>query len=189
MKFSDNLKIARIKAGYKTAKSLSRALGIPYTRYINYESKNIEPDFKMLVKIADILNCSIDTLLKGNENHSDNLEGNISQFMNAGFNVKFLKDKNIVIVIDPDSIPFNTAYAFSVPDFMALAQKLTDSKAIKNSTCEIYANALARLSANNRQTMLLKMSEDKDLLSQIAKMDSNASATLAIDIEQAKRRD
>lgn len=38
-------------------------MGISYTTYISYENQNREPKFELLIKIADLLNVSIDELL------------------------------------------------------------------------------------------------------------------------------
>ena len=61
--FQGNLKRLRIYKGFKTAKEFAAALGIGYTRYINYENKGREPDYETLCKIAAALNVSIDDLL------------------------------------------------------------------------------------------------------------------------------
>lgn len=68
MSFQENLKYYREKAGYKTAKELADALNLPYNTYAGYESKNREPKYQMLCKIADLLNVSTDELL-GRENN------------------------------------------------------------------------------------------------------------------------
>lgn len=63
MSFQENLRHYREKAGYKTAKDFSNALGIPYNTYTAYENQKREPKLDMLVKIADLLNVSTDELL------------------------------------------------------------------------------------------------------------------------------
>lgn len=64
MNFRENLRCYRKKAGYKTAKEFSNALGIPYNTYTAYENQKREPKLDMLVKIADLLNVSTDELLE-----------------------------------------------------------------------------------------------------------------------------
>ena len=59
--FNVNLKNIREKKGL-TAKEVAIDLGIPYTTYLKYEGVG-EPRYDTLIKIADYLNVSIDTLL------------------------------------------------------------------------------------------------------------------------------
>lgn len=63
MNFQARLNYYRKKAGYKTAKEFSNALGIPYNTYTAYENQKREPKLDLLVKIADLLNVSLDELL------------------------------------------------------------------------------------------------------------------------------
>lgn len=65
MSFQENLRYYRAKAGYKSAKEFAEVLGLPYATYAGYEYKNREPKYNTLCKIADLLNVSIDELLKG----------------------------------------------------------------------------------------------------------------------------
>ncbi len=89
MSFQENLKYYREKAGYKTAKELADALNLPYNTYAGYESKNREPKYQMLCKIADLLNVSIDELLgrKNNilgNNEDERLEKEIDNVLSHG---------------------------------------------------------------------------------------------------------
>ena len=61
--FQENLRHYREKAGYKQAKEFAKRLGISYTTYIAYENQGREPKYQLLIKIADILNISLDELL------------------------------------------------------------------------------------------------------------------------------
>lgn len=68
-KFSNRLKEYRLAAGYKTGKDFveeikkTTSFDIPYTSYMNYENKGVEPKYEVLCKIADFLNVSLDDLL------------------------------------------------------------------------------------------------------------------------------
>lgn len=75
MSFQENLKYYREKAGYKTAKEFSDVLKLPYNTYAGYESKNREPKYEMLCKIADLLEVSTDDLLGRTNNILGNNEG------------------------------------------------------------------------------------------------------------------
>lgn len=60
--FSNNLKRIRKINGY-TAKQLAKKLGMPYTTYVNYENQDCEPNFSNLIRIANMLHTTTDTLL------------------------------------------------------------------------------------------------------------------------------
>lgn len=63
MEFKDILKSYRLKSGMNKAE-FSRKLGIDsYSTYNNYEVGSSEPKIDMLIKIADLLNISLDDLL------------------------------------------------------------------------------------------------------------------------------
>lgn len=61
--FQSNLKKARIKAGYKTAKDFVKVLSISYDAYITYENKGREPRYDVLIEIAKKLNVTLNELL------------------------------------------------------------------------------------------------------------------------------
>ena len=63
MEFKDILKSYRLKSGMTKAE-FSRKLGIDsYSTYNNYEVGSSEPKIDMLIKIADLLNVSLDDLV------------------------------------------------------------------------------------------------------------------------------
>ena len=64
LNFRENL-IRYRKLKYPSAKKFAEVLGIPYNTYLSYENpaKPTEPKYEMLVKIASLLNVSIDNLL------------------------------------------------------------------------------------------------------------------------------
>ncbi|WP_407397263.1 helix-turn-helix domain-containing protein [Anaerovibrio sp.] len=62
--FGNNLKAAR-ESKYRVQKDFAEILGIPATTYSQYETGKREPAYKMLVKISDALEVSIDELLRG----------------------------------------------------------------------------------------------------------------------------
>lgn len=63
MNLDKNLRIYRERAGYATAKEFADALDVPYNTYTAYENQKREPKLEMLIKIADLLNVSLDDLL------------------------------------------------------------------------------------------------------------------------------
>lgn len=64
--FSDNLKRYRVAGGFATAKEFAQVLKVPYNTYLNYETKNSEPKYDVLCKIADLLDVTTDDLLGRN---------------------------------------------------------------------------------------------------------------------------
>ena len=89
--FGKNLKEVRSRQ-YATQKDFAEAIGIPYTTYSQYENNKRQPDFYLLVKIAEKLNTTIDYLLIGRErdHYLDNIENYVgaclwdSEGINAG---------------------------------------------------------------------------------------------------------
>lgn len=71
MDLQEKLKFYREKAGYKTAKEFSNSLGIPYNTYTAYENQKREPKLDMLVRIADLLDVSLDDLLGRTQKNED----------------------------------------------------------------------------------------------------------------------
>ena len=60
--FQENLRTFRERLGVN-AKEFAAAIGLPYTKYIAYENKGVEPKYDTLIKIAAALHVSIDDLL------------------------------------------------------------------------------------------------------------------------------
>lgn len=86
--FSKNLKKARIKAGYKTAKDFSKELGMKYTTYVAYENRNREATYNVLIKIAKKLNTSPNELIgfpKADEK-ADEYENGFNNGVTEAFN-------------------------------------------------------------------------------------------------------
>lgn len=63
MKFSECLRQAREKAGL-TQKELAEKLNVPPQMINRYENSNTEPRIGFVVNIANILNISLDELMK-----------------------------------------------------------------------------------------------------------------------------
>lgn len=63
--FGKNLQKAR-EEKYKTKKDFAKALGILETTYGQYENGRREPNYDLLVRIADKLDVNLDQLLRNN---------------------------------------------------------------------------------------------------------------------------
>ena len=63
MKFSECLKLARQQKGL-SQKQLAQLLNVPVSTINRYENDNTEPRISTVIEIAEILNMSIDELLR-----------------------------------------------------------------------------------------------------------------------------
>ncbi len=104
MSFKENLRYYREQAGY-TAKEFSKLLDLPYTTYAGYENnQERKPRFENLVKMADILNVSLDDLVgRTPKNEDEQLKKDIEQVIssinenNGPFTMQLLRvDKNYI---------------------------------------------------------------------------------------------
>ena len=62
-KFSENIKLLRIKNGFKTQQSFATAFGIGQTTIANWENGRREPSFVTMQKLAVFFKVSVDYLL------------------------------------------------------------------------------------------------------------------------------
>jgi len=61
--FAKRLRELRVPRGFRTARSLARALNIDENRYTRYERAEVEPDLTMIRRICEILDITPDDLL------------------------------------------------------------------------------------------------------------------------------
>ena len=108
MNLDKNLRFYRERAGYTTAKDFSDALGIPYNTYTAYENQKREPKLEMLIKIANLLNVSLDDLVGRTPlNEDENLRKEINTILSI-FDIQIIelinitKDYIIFMVSDDD---------------------------------------------------------------------------------------
>lgn len=91
MNLDKNLRYYREQAGYKTAKEFADILNIPYNTYTAYENQKREPKLEMLIKIADLLNISLDDLLgRTPADEDERLKKTIEDVLSIS-DIKFLK--------------------------------------------------------------------------------------------------
>ena len=69
----NNLKMLRNERGV-TQQALADAIGTNQQAINGYENRGIEPDFEMLIKLADYFNTSIDYLLGRTESRCFNIK-------------------------------------------------------------------------------------------------------------------
>ncbi|WP_287776404.1 helix-turn-helix domain-containing protein [Megamonas sp.] len=95
MNLDKNLRIYRERAGYATAKEFADALDVPYNTYTAYENQKREPKLEMLIKIADLLNVSLDDLLgRTPADEDERLKKEINDLLNPN------ELKNLRVVIN-----------------------------------------------------------------------------------------
>lgn len=78
--FSDRLRELRLKKNLKQ-KQVADALGISESAYGYYEQGRREPSQESLVKLAEILNTSVDYLLTGTESKPSGIPPEESEFL------------------------------------------------------------------------------------------------------------
>ena len=61
--FARRLREKRVPRGFRTARSLARALSIDENRYTRYERAEVEPDLELLMRICDALDVTPNDLL------------------------------------------------------------------------------------------------------------------------------
>ena len=61
--FARRLRELRVPRGFRTARSLARALGIDENRYTRYERAEVEPDLSLLVRICEVLGIAPNDML------------------------------------------------------------------------------------------------------------------------------
>lgn len=90
MDFKDRLRYYREQRGY-SSDELAKLLDIPYTTLKGYENAGREPKYNILVKIADILNVSLDDLLgRTPADEDERLKKTIEDVLSIS-DIKFLK--------------------------------------------------------------------------------------------------
>lgn len=63
MDVCDRLRIARLRAGFKSQKAVADALGIERTRYLKYETGTYSPPLEMLARMCKLFEVSADYVL------------------------------------------------------------------------------------------------------------------------------
>lgn len=135
MNFRENL-IQFRKAKYPSARKFAQALGIPYNTYLSYENpaKPTEPRYEMLIKIATLLDVTIDELL----GYAD-VDAAAERFKNyigqsSYFKVEVLENERYAISLKSLPTPKNIK-TFSKEEFVETIHKLV-GKAIEYTAAE-----------------------------------------------------
>lgn len=101
MSLQDNLKLLRMKLGYKQAKDFAKFAGIPYSSYSAYE-RGSWPNEENLIKLARALNVSIDTLIGYTPKKVDKFAKAVALLKESGYEVQKEEDTpDCYFVTDP----------------------------------------------------------------------------------------
>lgn len=135
MNFRENL-IQFRKAKYPSARKFAQALGIPYNTYLSYENpaKPTEPRYEMLIKIATLLDVTIDELLG-----YVNVDAAAERFKNyieqsSYFKVEVLENERYAILLKGLPTPKNIK-TFSKEEFVETIHGLV-GKALEYTSAE-----------------------------------------------------
>lgn len=170
MNLEKNLRYFREKEGYKTAKEFADSLDVPYNTYTAYENQKREPKIEMLIKIADLLNVSLDDLV-GRTNNSIK-EKKINLLKNKILNIfKHSNDKYFSISsINSGYITFTikddtdklTDVEFRTKDFIALIEMVENNhaKKIKEDIYDIASRDILREAIVNTKRDIDKIKND-----------------------------
>lgn len=148
MSFAENLRKYRERAGY-SSKELANIIKIKYTTYLNYENAGSEPRYEILMKIADILNVSIDDLL----GRTLTIDKVLFTLDSLGFNpiyVDRIKGYNVNIALKPIQLDENSIYfdqsIFTEAELLAVysyAVSLTE-KNIENTREQLLSSSIEK---------------------------------------------
>ncbi len=192
MALRENLKQLR-EERHLSGKDLAKAIGVGYTTYMNYENQKKEnsrwPNEETLMKIANVLNVSVDTLL-GHDTNGIVFEKCVRFIENAKFAGK---DIGVVLFADGEHVKItdktSARYLDTTPkdnpntnigtpiaqfstkqEFIKFVQQI-EQRILKNSSYkELLSNKLdsARLERTLRESILrdgqLEIKEMNDLL-------------------------
>ncbi|WP_289146841.1 helix-turn-helix transcriptional regulator [uncultured Megamonas sp.] len=142
MDFKDRLRYYREQRGY-SSDELAKLLDIPYTTLKGYENAGREPKYNILVKIADILNVSLDDLLgRTPADEDERLKKTIEDVLSIS-DIKFLKlhDINsgfITFEICGNDENFIHHASFRKKDLLAIIE-LIQNNFRKKEKIELYA--------------------------------------------------
>lgn len=94
MDFKDRLRYYREQRGY-SSDELAKLLDIPYTTLKGYENAGREPKYNILIKIADILNVSLDDLLGRTSTNEDEKIKELFALKNGDIDILSISLNNI----------------------------------------------------------------------------------------------
>lgn len=184
MEFKDILKSYRLKSGMTKAE-FSRKLGIDsYSTYNNYEVGSSEPKIDMLIKIADLLNISLDDLVgRTSENEDNKLEKVIRETI-SNFNSTNVGMMLQLNYIDNDFINFKIGYSADKLIAIGEINKVDFIKQLSKIDIEISNTKAYKifyyLAINVIDDALKKVNEDmKKLCQSFDDIEKNTGKTIA----------
>lgn len=136
--FHDNLKAARLRAGY-SRKYMADLLGVSSNTYRLYET-DVEPRIAGLIKIAQILHVSIDSLL---DNVPDEYQRYRNKFMGESVEFVDLDDGRIRVSVHHASL--TQTLIMSKDEFVDLARhaELRDGRELLQQFFRLFTDSYA----------------------------------------------
>lgn len=170
MNLDKNLRYYREQAGYKTAKEFADILNIPYNTYTAYENQKREPKLEMLIKIADLLNVSLDNLVGRTTNilginDTDLLKNKIVDIFKHSndkyFSIANIDNKHITFAIKDDTDKL-TDVEFRTKEFIALIEMVENNhaKKIKEDIYDIASKIILQDAIVNTKRDIDKIKND-----------------------------
>lgn len=151
MSLQDNLKLLRMKLGYKQAKDFAKFAGIPYSSYSAYE-RGSWPNEENLIKLARALNVSIDTLIGYTPEKVDKFAKAVSLLKEVGYEVvEWQETPGIYIVYDtedPIYLPIRGwekfGYFVNKSELIEIADTITLSPEIKEGYHKAFKSSFRK---------------------------------------------
>lgn len=195
MSFQENLRYYRERAGYKSAREFAEVLNIPYATYAGYEYKNREAKYPMLIKIAKLLNVSIDDLLglKNNilgKNDNEQILELLNSCLNSGgfkgllegldetpkIKIKSIDDNYIIFNLSINANKEFENISVSKQGFITQIRMLEELKKSKIKDCifyEVFDNVKAKMRVEIEQALncMENSSNKEDIKSRLSDLD------------------
>lgn len=169
MSFHENLRHYREKKGY-SIKHISDLLGITPNTYAGYEIRNREPKYLTLIKIADLLNVSLDDLFGRTTNilgtkDTDLLKNKIVDIFKHSndkyFSISSINSGYITFTIKDDTDKL-TDVKFRTKDFIALIEMVENhhAKKIKEDIYDLASKIILQDAIVNTKRDIDKIKND-----------------------------
>lgn len=126
MNFNDNLKRYREQAGF-TRKEMAQRLGVSVQGYSYWETKDREPNYETLVKIAQILNVSTDNLLGVKLDDYTFYKSIVDGFQDAS-GLHEDEPGKVIVYLDVPPVEFYKGLRMTHDEFVSMCETVDRSK-------------------------------------------------------------
>lgn len=156
--FARRLREFRIARGFKTARSLARALGIDENRYTRYERAEVEPDLVLIQRICETLRVTpndlfgtADEVQKGEPTYAMSAASDITGFAEP--------EASLMAGASPDVRMRRDTVTWTLACAVAELQVKTEDSALPNATPLATLQRAARLFADLERRPFAAVSE------------------------------